>query len=263
VSHQICEVCGVPHDDPTYKYSQANLRILISSIPKSGTNLIIQLFGEGRAKHINTSVSVQYDGMPIRKDLGSEKAHVPFGQTCREISAFKGVAFGHIPFRLDFLEAMQAKPTFFILNVRDPRDVIVSHYHWIQERPNALMNWTYLDDTRLSDKSDPIMSLIIAAPLLWQNYLPWLDHAYVMRFENLRTDLRLACRKMLDKVGVQAQTQLNLSEHAMAARVKPTISPTFRKGGIGEWKSHFTAEHREVFNRSMQETMERLGYGLE
>lgn len=262
MSHQICEVCGIAHNDPNYKFSQANLRILISSIPKSGTNLIIQLFG-GRAKHINTSISVQLEGMPIRKDLGSEKAHISVGETCQQISAFKGAAFGHIPYRLEFLEAMQAKPTFFILNVRDPRDVIVSHYYWIKKRPGALMNWTYLDDTKLSDKSDPLMSLIVAAPLMWQRYLPWLDHAYVMRFENLRADPRAACRRMLDKIGVQAQTQLNLSEHAMAARIKPTVSPTFRKGATGEWKSHFTDEHRDVFNRSMAETMERLGYELE
>ena len=47
---------------------------------------------------------------------------------------------------------------------------------------------------------------------------------------------------------------------AVAGRVFDPTSPTFRRGQTGDWRRHFTAEHRALFDRVAGPLLDELGY---
>ncbi len=42
--------------------------------------------------------------------------------------------------------------------------------------------------------------------------------------------------------------------------INPKKSPTFRSGKTGEWKKHFTDEHKRIFKDAAGDLLTRLGY---
>ena len=47
---------------------------------------------------------------------------------------------------------------------------------------------------------------------------------------------------------------------ALESSINPTKSPTFRSGKTGEWKKHFTEEHKKIFKEAAGDLLIRLGY---
>jgi len=42
--------------------------------------------------------------------------------------------------------------------------------------------------------------------------------------------------------------------------IDPKRSPTFRGGRVGDWRNHFTDEHKTLFKSLAGDTLIRLGY---
>ncbi|MCK5548572.1 MAG: sulfotransferase domain-containing protein, partial [Thermoplasmata archaeon] len=89
------------------------------------------------------------------------------------------------------------------------------------------------------------------------------DTAHVIRYEDLRLNPHGEATKVIEKIGLDESVRLRMgSEDAMVRNIRPEKSPTFRSGGIGDWKSFFKDHHIEAYQEVMTETAEALGYGL-
>ena len=255
-----CEICGVEHPTSSNVFHQGKMRVLITTFPKSGTNLITQMFG--MPTHIRISHNMLHLGIPIFSDVEHAHNELSIQEMAAQIAGFDGVAFGHIPYNYSFDEAMRHKPTLMVQLVRDPRDVIVSHFHYVKRKPDAAMNYRFDDGKFLVERDDPILDLIRLSPARWDMFLPWLEIAHVVRYEDLRADPRKVGREVVALIGLDEAVRLRIgSESAMVSRIRPEKSPTFRKGGVGDWKSFFGPHHVKEYRKLMGETAEALGYG--
>jgi len=62
----------------------------------------------------------------------------------------------------------------------------------------------------------------------------------------------------LARVPLQTPRQLILD--SLESSINPTKSPTFRSGKTGEWKKHFTDEHKKIFKDVAGDLLVKLGY---
>ena len=62
----------------------------------------------------------------------------------------------------------------------------------------------------------------------------------------------------VDRVPLKAPRETMLA--ALESSINPHKSPTFRSGKTGEWKKHFTEEHKKLFKEVAGDLLVRLGY---
>jgi sulfotransferase 6B1 len=63
---------------------------------------------------------------------------------------------------------------------------------------------------------------------------------------------------LLNRIPLHSPRQLILA--SLEASINPTKSPTFRSGKTGEWKKHFTEEHKSLFKEVAGDLLVKLGY---
>jgi len=254
----ICEVCGVEHGLDHREGPEGGMRVLVTTHPKSGTNLLIQLTGS--PAHIPVGFPVLYEGASVRS--GNSRAGgdaITIGDTYKKVESFTGAAFGHVPWTEEMERSARKQKTVVAVLIRDPRDVIVSHYFHVKRTAEAAFNFMLPDGTRLADSPDPIADLIRVAPFVWRKFIPWLSHAdLVVRFADLVGDPLSIATKLYNRAGGRV---FGVSTPAqMTERINPHKSPTFRKGSTGDWRNHFTSAHVQQFNQAMGDIANRLGY---
>ena len=107
-------------------------------------------------------------------------------------------------------------------------------------------------------------------------YLGWLDQPSVMKihFEDLIHDRVGTLNRIIDRFLRRVPLRIlspNGADRNPAARkgilleslessINPVKSPTFRSGKTGEWKKHFTDEHKRIFKDVAGDLLIRLGY---
>ena len=95
-------------------------------------------------------------------------------------------------------------------------------------------------------------------------YLGWLDHPEVLsiHFEDLMNDRAATLTRILDHflTRVPLQTPRQPDFGFLESSINPTKSPTFRSGKTGEWKQHFTDEHKKIFKDVAGDLLVTLGY---
>jgi hypothetical protein len=95
-------------------------------------------------------------------------------------------------------------------------------------------------------------------------YLGWLDQPEVLaiHFEDLIHDRPAALTRIMDhlltRFPLPATRQLILD--SLETSINPKKSPTFRSGKTGEWKKHFTDEHKKIFKDVAGDLLVKLGY---
>jgi len=91
-----------------------------------------------------------------------------------------------------------------------------------------------------------------------------LEHPEVLtiHFEDLIHDrtsaLTCIMEHLIARVPLQAPRELILN--SLELSINPTKSPTFRSGKTGEWKKHFTEDHKKIFKDVAGDLLVRLGY---
>jgi hypothetical protein len=95
-------------------------------------------------------------------------------------------------------------------------------------------------------------------------YLDWLNQPEVLtiHFEDLIHDRAATLTRimghLLNRISIPATRQLILD--SLETSINPKKSPTFRSGKTGEWKKHFTDEHKKIFKDVAGELLVKLGY---
>ena len=240
------------------------------SFPKSGTHLLDQiLLGFNRLAPFSRrlhSFYAEYEGESGRK-RSPEKA-------IRWLESLRpgDVASAHLFARPEAVARVctSAFVPYFIF--RDPRDVVASHVFYVTEmEPNHVHHAYYQS---LPDFDARLKASILGRPEIdiefpnvaerFAPYLEWLDQPSVMdiHFEDLIHDRAGTLDRIIDHflARVPLQVDRSLLHESLENSINPSKSPTFRSGKTGEWKKHFTDEHRKVFKDVAGDLLIRLGY---
>ena len=251
--------------------SQKDLPILLGiSFPKSGTHLLDQiLLGFSNvapfAKRVH-SFYAEYEGESGRKRTPEQA--LAWLDSLRP----RDVASAHLFARPEAI-ARVCSPKFISYFIfRDPRDVVVSHVFYVTDMEARHVHHDYYQslpdfDARLSvsilgrpdsDAEFPDIAKRFAP------YLDWINQPEVLtiHFEDLIHDRAATLTRIMDhllnRFPLSATRQLILD--SLETSINPKKSPTFRSGKTGEWKKHFTDEHKEIFKAVAGDLLVKLGY---
>ncbi len=165
-----------------------------------------------------------------------------------------------------------------ILLLRDPRDVVVSNMFFTKHEPGVQYHKYYADVLRSDEER--IMATIggfeqdtatdrprASIREMLEGYIPWLDDpsTLVVRFEDLVGPRGGGVSgQQLDEIRRIAEfVERPLSTaHAqqLARKMYSKGSLTYRKGIVGDWRNHFSEDHRRVFKQVAGDLLIRLGY---
>ena len=252
---KLCVDCGKDHGQVGWiEPYRDGTRVLLISYPKSGTNLLLQYI-KG-AVHIRPHVARYWND-----------ANPDIDEAICQLKRFPDLAFAHLPYKKIIEEAINHHPTRTLFLYRDPRDVIVSHLHYV-ERLTKIGGQAFGDGMSLLKRPDPISYLIKETPKRWFFFTPWLERDYIhqFRFEDFITNENATVRKLIEVFrGTNAENriaELAWNETSVMARNRPEESATFRKGIVGDWRNHFQPHHIQEFEQTCSDLMEKLGYEL-
>ncbi len=251
--------------------SPANLPVLLGiSFPKSGTHLLDQiLLGFANvapyAKRVH-SFYAEYEGESgIKREPEKALAWLDSLRPC-------DVASAHLFARPEAIARVCTPKIAPYFIFRDPRDVVVSHVFYVTDMEARHVHHDYYQS--LPDFNSRLKVSILGRPDSnvefsniadrFEPYLGWLNRPEVLtiHFEDLihhrESTLTSIMDHLLSRVTLPASRQLILN--SLEASINPTKSPTFRSGKTGEWKKHFTEEHKKIFKGVAGDLLVNLGY---
>lgn len=249
----------------------ADLPVLLGiSFPKSGTHLLDQiLLGfSGVAPYARRlhSFYAEYEGKTGRKRAPEQAL------TWLDSLRPRDIASAHLFARPTAVERV-CSPRFIPYFIfRDPRDVVVSHVFYVTDIEPRHAHHAYYKslpdfDARLKVSILGRPDANIEFPNIAERfapYLDWLDQPEVLtiHFEDLIQDRVRALNRILDHFLARfpLPTPRHLILESLESSINPSKSPTFRSGRTGEWKKHFTAEHKKIFKGAAGDLLIRLGY---
>ncbi len=252
--------------------------ILVNSVPKAGTHLLTSLLdrfpkvmfsGEHRTLNQFKSDSqgpasaVEVDWEQVRQWLRSQRK----GQYCTV----------HFPAAEPVFAALEEFQFASLFVIRDPRDIVVSHAHYVTRLKRHFLHEYYTRVLRTPE--DRLMASIVGIPgsagipLLpsigsrLASYAGWLHHprTLVLKFEDLvgaagGGDESSQRRAIADIARHISRPLDDAQRRRIAAGVHTKGSATLRRGVIGDWKNHFTDEHRAAFAEIAGPQLVELGY---
>ncbi|MBI5965098.1 MAG: sulfotransferase domain-containing protein [Chloroflexi bacterium] len=240
------------------------------SFPKSGTHLLDQiLLGFSNVAPFSKrlhSFYAEYEGESGHKRTPEQALAWLDSLQPRD------VASAHLFARPDAIRRVcsPAFAPYFIF--RDPRDVVVSHVFYVTDMEARHAHHDYYQS--LPDFNARLNVSILGRPdagIEFSNiadrfapYLGWLDHDEVMaiHFEDLILDRASALSRIMEHFLARAPltTTRQLILNSLETSINPKKSPTFRSGKTGEWKKHFTDEHKKIFKDVAGDLLVKLGY---
>lgn len=240
------------------------------SFPKSGTHLLDQiLLGFNRVAPFSRrlhSFYAEYEGESGRKR--SPEQALAWLKSLRP----GDVASAHLFARDESVKCVSSAAFVPYFIFRDPRDVVVSHVFYVTDMEAQHVHHAYYQS--LPDFNARLNVSILGRPdtsIEFPNiadrfapYLAWLDQPSVMsiHFEDLISDRAAMLNRIIDhfltRVPLNAPRELILE--GLESSINPRRSPTFRSGKTGEWKKHFTEEHKKIFKNVAGDLLIRLGY---
>jgi hypothetical protein len=256
--------------------------LFANSFPKSGTHLLTQVlqgFAQiGPAVDSGLPAVVTFDGF-----TGRQRSQAEILSDLRRLLP-GDIAYGHVhafPNAVSYLRR-DGMATFFIL--RDPRDVVVSHVHYIAEMAPSHIHHRYYHQV-LEDFDQRLKASIIGVPVeklqqadgkpvleplpnirqRFEPYMGWLDlpEVLVLHYEDFLSDRQPTIQRVLEhaiRSGFQPCLPFDEAARILEASIKPQRSPTFRSGKAGGWHSAFSDEHRHLFEQVAGDLVARLGY---
>jgi hypothetical protein len=161
-----------------------------------------------------------------------------------------------------------------IIQIRDPRDMLISQMFWIQNTNNwaGLLPKNYIDKFQSLSESEKITFLINLPEqyfgcTYFAKILPhWIyqPNTIVFRFEDLVGPKGGGSQESQEAlIGTLARCfgyELDQEAIAQIASQLHGNAPTFREGKIGSWKKYFSPEHKRLFKAKAALQLIQLGY---
>lgn len=248
-------------------------KVLVVSIPKGGTNLLMQ-------------VVLGIPGMTqIRQNMFKEGGS-------ELLNGQMGVM--HLPYNRRVKNSLETNHIKVIYISRDPRDIAVSMMHFImngfpshvlypafkhyiltkKDRLSALINGVKFNgdlvDTVLANELH-VASGFDKYPNITEfcsPYLQWskTNSACHVTFEELAQpseQREIALRRIVDFLWDDLSSldiPRGVLVNQMEQNINPLLSPTFRAGRVGDWKQEFDLQNKEDFKRIAGKLLIQLGY---
>lgn len=255
------------------RFSLLGVPILFAnSFPKSGTHLLTQVLQGfvhlGPAVDSGLPAIITFDGstgkMRSNQNILQEIHHLSPGE----------IAYGHLHAKPEIVNVLTSPSfiTFFIL--RDPRDVVVSHVHYItRNKLDHILHYYYSNE--LNNFNDRLKTSILGYPDsgfefpdIGQRFLPfmeWLNQPEILclHYEEFLQSRDHTLGKVYDHAlehGFPIQVDRAIAIQKLTASIDPRRSPTFRSGKMGEWRDQFTDDHKRLFKEVAGEILIHLGY---
>jgi len=266
---------------PAGKTAQAILRwkrlsfrdappIFGNSKPKSGSHLLLQILNG--FTRIMPYKFVQSDPVRTIEKRGRRKSDEEILRELKRIP--RGViGWGYVeasPENVAFL-CQPHRVNYFIY--RDPRDMLVSQVyfatdmyeeHGMHEFYNSLPDFGERLKVAITgiDRDGLYM---VSVKQRYASVFEWLEQPHVMciRFEDLINNQKPTLESMLDEVesiGYRIPTEREKAVSILAKAIQPRRSHTFRSGKTGDWREHFTEEHKNLFKDMAGDLLVKLGY---
>jgi sulfotransferase 6B1 len=248
--------------------------IFANSFPKSGTHLLIQIMKGfsiiGPAVDSGLPAITTFDGY-----TGRQKSEEEIITELKRL--FPGdIAYGHLHADPKISDLLCQKNFFTVFIIRDPRDVAVSHVHYLTDMEKKHIHHDYYQnilhtfDDRLetSIKGINLDSKNNGMPNIYERfspYLGWLDLPQILtiQYEELITQQETTLKKILSQViqkGFQINTPQDNALRILSDCINPETSPTFRSGIIGSWKLSFNDHNKDLFKQISGDLLIKLGY---
>jgi hypothetical protein len=246
--------------------------LFANSFPKSGTHLLTQVL-QGFPRFTLTVDSGLPAIVTFQGDTGRPRSS---GEIIHDLQRLLpgDIAYGHLHASPEVV-AYLCQPgvaAYFIL--RDPRDVVISHVHYVTEmEPNHIHHRYYSQelrtfDERLRTSIQGIPDPTIPFPDIYQRFVPylgWIEHPEVLtlRYEDFLANRAEALGQVYDQAvlrGLPAQTSREEAIQSLEASIDPGRSPTFRSGKAGGWRTQFNPENKLLFKDVAGDLLIQLGY---
>lgn len=240
-----------------------------NAIPKSGSKLLFNILRgfQEIAPFVDSGLS---EIKPYRDGRPTPQAWIN-----AQLEALRpgDIRLGYLAWSTE-TEARLCRPRWAVYQmVRDPRDVIVSQIFYATDMHQGHALRQYLGS--LPDMETRIETMVRGIPdgpfqranvrQQFDRFIPWMKHADVclVRYEQLIREPDETLMSMLAHARARGLT-LNETDSALAARLRQRMSPaaseTFRKGGAGGWRQHFTTRNRGTFEAVAGDLLTTLGY---
>ena len=239
-------------------------RVFANSIPKAGTNLINRILKmvpgtvDWWTYHLDEKIP----------DIMKQLASVKRGQ----------IVTAHLPWSEELDSALKEREFKRYLIVRDLRDVVVSGSYYVTRKDDhdlySYFNSLPSSEERISAYIEGVDGALLPSGVSAQSigdfvsgYLPWWsdEDCLIVKFEDLigpagggsEDRQREAIASVLRHLSIKVDDgQLDfIAEHAFSRNAR-----TFRKGLIGDWKNHFTEEHKAAFKACAGQYLVQMGY---
>lgn len=264
-------------------------RILITTIPKSGTHLIDSVLayfpGLSRLRRAALNANLRWHPYNFLFWGGSRECQMGIGrpQSVKMISVRSALrriregqyGIGQVPYEFQILELVLSESLIPIALVRDPRDIAVSSmYH-------SLNNKRHILHREIAATSDPVARLrkiLFGTGISTEQQLPIIRQLELFKgWTNAHGVLTLRFEDLVGPKGGgslerQIKAILELSEHIGvpltaddAKRIGETMfgtGLTFRRGQMGAWKKYFDEKMLEDLDAGAGDAVRLMGYDL-
>jgi hypothetical protein len=254
-----------------------------NSFPKSGTHLLTQVMHGftrlGPAADSGLPAVVTFDGFTGRQRGLSE--------IMADLDRFLpgDIGYGHVHATPEAVAWLRRPGVAAYFILRDPRDVVVSHVHYVAEMaPNHIHHRYYHTVLRTFDErlrasilgvsqqelakagdGKPVHEPLPDIRSRFVPFLGWLGHpeVLVLRYEDFLNHRLDTLEQVLDHAlqrGFQLAVERQAAIQVLDQSIDPSRSPTFRSGKAGGWRSSFTPEHETLFAQVAGDLLSILGY---
>ncbi|GAB4580908.1 MAG: hypothetical protein Fur0022_36520 [Anaerolineales bacterium] len=244
--------------------------LFANSFPKSGTHLLTQVL-EGMPK-IGPAVEsglpalVMFDGPTgqprPRKAILSDLARLRAGD----------IAYGHLHAAPEIVPNLCRAGVALFFIYRDPRDVVISHVHYVTEIETNHVHHAYY--RALPDFDARLNTSILGRPDMgdlfpnirarFEPFLGWLrPDVCVLKFEDFIEHREATLARILthaENHGFTLHVPREVALRTLSESIHPQKSPTFRSGKVGGWREHFTDAHKRLFKETTGDLLIQLGY---
>jgi sulfotransferase 6B1 len=244
--------------------------VLVNSIPKSGTHLLLQIV----------------EGLPHRVNYGEFIASMTSSFQFRERTAKSverminqmlpgEIVRGHLFFDPSYLDLLDRRHVVNYFIYRDPRDIALSGAHYARSMNRWHRLHPYFRNTKSMEEAITLAIQGLQPPVegvdfpdvgkRYARYRGWLDveNCLAIRYEDLQSDARSqVVRQMAAFYAARTTLPLDIDScvDCMLQSIVPNKSHTFRRGERAGWRKSFTPEHRHLFHELAGDLLIDLGY---
>lgn len=236
-------------------------RVLMTSIPKGGTNLL---------------ENALFNFPILRRKLGRtfQRFRSIDSKTFKILSNIHNGQFlvAHLAAFPEVIEYCKRNNIKVIFMIRDPRDIMVSHCKYVAGIDSTHVLYEYYnslpsDDARLMATIKGEHEMQDSVKDVLGKYGGWLydDNTLVVKFEDLigsngGGDDRMQYA-VVKSIGIHLGIDMTDEKiQYICSSVFNSKAATFRSGQINGWVKYFKPEHIEVFNQLAGDLMTKYGY---